>query len=56
MVTSQVSVELARTRLVLFPGPVVARERVGNLVDRFLRRALGLLDAPFVLQYFLCLC
>ena len=49
MVTSQVSVELACACLGV-RVPVTAGEGVSDLVDGFLRRALGLLDAPFVLQ------
>jgi len=47
MVTSQVSVELARACLGLRVS-IAAGEGVGDPVDGFLRRALCLLDTPFV--------
>ena len=50
MVTSQVSVELARACLGPFVVSVAAGEGVGDLVPGVLHGALGLLDAPFVLQ------
>ena len=48
MLTSQVSVELARACLGPLVVSVAAGEGVGDLVPGVLHRALGLLDAPFV--------
>src|ERR1039458_1119424 len=50
MVTSQRLVELARACLGLLLVSLAAGEGVGGLVHGFLGRALGLVDAPFVLQ------
>ena len=50
MVASQGSVELARACLGLLLVSLAAGEGVGGLVHGFLGRALGLVDAPFVLQ------
>ena len=50
MVTSQGSVELARACLGLLLVSLAAGEGVGGLVHGFLGRALGLVDAPFVLH------
>src|SRR5665647_3277175 len=50
MITSLVSAGLARAWLALVLVPLAAGEGVGDLVHGFLRRALGLVDAPFVLQ------
>ena len=52
MVTSQISVELARAWLGLLLVSLAAGEGAGDLVHGVLRRALGLLDAAFVLQAF----
>ena len=49
MVTSLVSVGLARACLGLLLGSLAAGEGVGDLVHGVLRRPLGLLDAPFAL-------
>ena len=50
MVTSQSSAGLAGACLDLLIVSLAAGDGVGGLVHGLLRRALGLFDAPFVLQ------